>query len=308
MASASEPGADSAPNDDWLSLYPFPSHFTEIGGQRMHYLDEGAGPPLLLVHGNPTWSFHWRALILALRSRNRMVAPDHIGCGLSDKPQDYPYRLERHIQNLCELVERLDLRNITLVAQDWGGAIGLGAVLRLRERFNRLVLFNTGAFRSNRMPLRIRVCRVPVLGPLAVRGCNAFARAALRMAVANPKRLSSAIRAGILAPYDAWDHRIAIQRFVEDIPTSPNHPSYQTLLDIEQGLPSLATLPTLLVWGMQDWCFTPHFLERFIDFFPVAEVHRLAAAGHWVMEDAPEQAIAIVREFLERNSPPTGNC
>ena len=95
---------------DWRTRYPFVSHFATIGGQRMHYLDEGSGPPLLLVHGNPTWSFHWRHLILAMRERHRLIAPDHIGCGLSDKPQRYNYRLAQHIANLVEFVEKLDLR------------------------------------------------------------------------------------------------------------------------------------------------------------------------------------------------------
>ncbi len=166
------------------------------------------------------------------------------------------------------------------------------------ERFGRLVLLNTGAFRSRRMPLRIGICRTPLLGALAVQGVNAFCRAALRMAVAHPERLTPDIRAGILAPYDNWQNRVAIQRFVEDIPMSPRHPSYPALLEIEQGLPSLAKLPTLLIWGMRDWCFTPHFLERFQEFFPAAQVRRLPDAGHWALEDEPDSVIAAVREFV----------
>jgi haloalkane dehalogenase len=282
----------------WRELYPFASHFLNIGGHRYHYVDEGQGEPLLLVHGNPTWSFHWRELITAARDRYRLVAPDHIGCGLSDKPQDYEYRLRRHIDNLVELVERLDLRRVTLVAQDWGGAIGLGAALAARERFARLVLLNTGAFRSSRMPWRIRICRTPVLGRLAVQGLNGFARAALRMAVEHPQRLSPQVRAGYLAPYDSWRNRVAIHQFVLDIPMSPGHPSYGDLLAIEEGLATLRHLPMLLIWGMRDWCFTPHFLERFLEFFPAAEAKRVEDAGHWVLEDAREQVVRSIKEFL----------
>ncbi len=288
---------------DWRSLYPFESHYVGVGGAtpevRMHYVDEGEGRPVLLVHGNPTWSFHWRRLICELRQRHRCIAPDHIGCGLSDKPQDYDYRLARRIDDLCLLLERLELADVTLVAQDWGGAIGLGAAVRMPERFSRLVLLNTAAFRSHRMPWRIRVCRTPVLGALAVRGANAFVRAALSMAMEHPERLTAQECAGIAAPYDSWANRVAIQRFVDDIPMAAGHPSYSTLVDVEQGLRTLTHLPVQLIWGMRDWCFTPAFLDRFLEYFPNAEVHRLEDAGHWVMEDAPDDVIGNVMRFLD---------
>jgi haloalkane dehalogenase len=286
---------------DWRHLYPFASHHFEVGGHRIHYVDEGAGPPLLFVHGNPTWSFHWRNLLTAFRDRYRVVAIDHLGCGLSDKPQDWPYRLGGHIANLQALIERLDLRNITLLAQDWGGAIGLGAAVAMPDRFGRFVLFNTGAFHGGRMPVRIGVCRIPVLGPLAVRGGNAFARAALQMTMRHPERLTPEIRAGILAPYGNWHDRVAIQRFVEDIPLAPSHCSYETLSAIERGLPALSSRPVQLIWGLRDWCFTPWFLERFEQVFPQAEVHRLADAGHWVVEDAHEQIVPLVTQFLAKH-------
>ena len=128
--------------------YPFPSHFFDLDGLRYHYVDEGSGPTLLCVHGNPTWSFAWRNLIKALSPRYRVLAVDHIGCGFSDKPQDYPYRLAQHVANLERFVTALDLREITLLGHDWGGAIGMGAAAALPERFSRFVLFNTAAFRS----------------------------------------------------------------------------------------------------------------------------------------------------------------
>lgn len=289
---------------NWRSLYPFDSHWLSLGGQRYHYVDEGAGETLLLVHGNPTWSFYWRNLILALRDRYRLIAPDHLGCGLSDKPQDYPYCLAQHIDNLKRLIVELDLRNITLCVHDWGGAIGLGAAVDLPERFSRLVIFNTAAFRCPTMPLRIRVCRTPLLGPLAVRGLNAFARAALWMATEKPERFTPEVRAGYLAPYDSWAHRVAIQRFVEDIPMNARHPSYDRLVQIEEGLPSLADKPIGLCWGMRDWCFTPAMLARFQDFYPRAEVHRFEDAGHYVIEDAHERIVPVIDEFVARHALP----
>lgn len=295
------------PSDQWRKLYPFTSHYLTVDGHRYHYLDEGEGEVLLLVHGNPTWSFYWRELVRALKGRFRLVVPDHLGCGLSDKPQRYPYRLAQHIQNLKRLIAELNLQNVTLLAHDWGGAIGLGAAVAEPARFARLILFNTAAFRSTQMPWRIRVCRTPVLGPLAVQGLNLFARAALTMAVRRPGGLPEEVRAGLLAPYDSWRNRRAIQRFVDDIPLYSSHPSYATLTGVEQGLSRLQRHPAMFIWGMQDWCFTSHFLDRFLDFFPEAEVHRLANAGHYVVEDAYERIIPLVEDFIARHPARSAN-
>lgn len=281
----------------WRELYPFESHHAVIDGQRYHYLDEGRGAPLVMVHGNPTWSFYWRNLVLGLRGKFRAVVPDHIGCGLSDKPEQYDYSLARHTANLVELIDKLDLRDATLLAHDWGGAIGLGAVVARPERFKKIVLFNTGAFPPPYCPLRIRVCRAPLFGALGVRGLNLFARAALSMATEKPERMTAAVRAGLLAPYDNWAHRVAVHRFVLDIPMSKRHPTWQVLHDLEQKLPSLAPRPVQLIWGMKDWCFRPECLDRFLKIFPEAEVHRFADAGHYVVEDAHERIIPLVERF-----------
>ena len=285
--------------EDWRSLYPFPSHSMQLDGLRYHYLDEGRGQTLLMLHGNPTWSFYWRNLILAFRDRYRVVAQDHIGCGLSDKPQDYPYCLDQHVSNVVRLIEHLDLSQITLMLHDWGGAIGLGAALKVPDRIARLVLFNTGAFPPPFVPFRIRVCRTPLIGRWAVRGLNLFARAALTMAVEKPDRMTPAVRSGLLAPYDSWANRVAIHRFVADIPMSRHHPTWQTLAEIEDGLPSLACRPIEIIWGMRDWCFRPACLDRFLAHFPEARVHRLDDAGHYVIEDAHKRIIPLVADFLE---------
>ena len=303
MSTAVEPAAVSAPSANWRALYPFASHWLDIAGRRMHFLDEGDGDPaqptLLFVHGNPTWSFHWRRLILGQRNGYRCVAMDHLGCGLSDL-QPRPLRLADHVENMLRLVDALDLRSVTLVAQDWGGAIGLGALLHERARFERIVLFNTGAFRPWFIPWRIRVCRTPVLGRLALQGANAFSRAALTMTLARKRRLEPAVAAGYLAPYNSWERRAAVRQFVDDIPLSARHPTWQTLGAIEDRLPELTALPSLLAWGMRDWCFTPECLERFAAVWPQAEVHRLADVGHWVVEDAPDDAAGLLENFLRR--------
>lgn len=289
----------------WRPLYPFDSHELDIDGLRYHYLDEGQGKPLLLVHGNPTWSFYWRSLVEAFRGDYRVIVPDHIGCGLSQKPKpgEYPFTLARRIEDLKRLIEHLNLKDATLIAHDWGGAIGMGAAVDLPQRFARFVLMNTAAFRANRMPWRIRAGRIPVLGRVGIQGLNLFSRMALRMAMEHPERLTPAAAAGLLAPYDSWAHREAVYRFVQDIPVRPSHPSYATLQHIEQGLAQFVERPVCLVWGMKDWCFSPWFLERFVEFFPHATVHPLHDAGHYLIEDAPDQVISHILDFLEGTGP-----
>lgn len=284
------------------SEYPFRSQFVDLDGLRYHYVDEGSGEVLLCVHGNPTWSFAWRNFVRELSPQYRVLAVDHIGCGFSDKPQNYSYRLETHIDNLCRFVEKLHLQRITLLAHDWGGAIGMGAAVRHPDRFSRFVLMNTAAFHSQQIPLRIAVCRWPLFGRVAVQGLNAFSRAALTMAVAKPERMTAAVQAGYLAPYDSWRNRIAVYQFIQDIPLNPRHPSFETLAAVERGLEQFQSKPMLLPWGMQDWCFTPAFLQEFQRRFPNAESLPLPDAGHYVFEDAWELIVPRLRQFLS-NSP-----
>ena len=281
--------------------YPFESHFLPVAGGRLHYVDEGQGEVLLCVHGNPTWSFAWRNVIRRFRDRYRVIALDHLGCGFSDKPQSYSYRLADHMANLQALIDHLQLRHITLVAHDWGGAIGMGVAGRRPDLFSRLILMNTGAFRSQAIPFRIAVCRWPLLGPLGVRGFNLFARAALSMAMEHPEKLTPAIRRGLLAPYGNWHDRVAIQRFVEDIPLQPSHPSYATLVEVETGLQRLQGHPLLLIWGERDWCFTPAFREEFQRRFPQAEALPLPHAGHYVFEDALPDVLKGMEGFLAQH-------
>ncbi|MBX3437986.1 MAG: alpha/beta fold hydrolase [Planctomycetaceae bacterium] len=286
--------------EDFDGEYPFADRFVELDGHQYHYLDEGKGPVLLFVHGNPTWSFAWRHMVNALSSQYRCVAVDHIGCGRSDKPQDYPYTLPQHVTNLSRFIASLDLREITLVGHDWGGCIGMGAAVAAPQRFARFVLCNTAAFRSTRIPWRIAVCRIPAFGAFAVRGLNGFARAALTMAVSDSSRMTPAVRAGYLAPYGNWADRIATHEFVRDIPLKPGDRSYAALAEIEQGLKQFATFPMLLVWGERDWCFTTDFLAEWQRRFPQAETVRFPNAGHYVFEDAREALCDRLLDFLRR--------
>jgi haloalkane dehalogenase len=264
----------------------------------MHYLDEGSGPVVLMLHGNPTWSFYYRNLINELvRAGFRCIAPDHMGCGLSDKPQDYDYTLKRRIDDVERLVDHLGLSGFSLVVHDWGGAIGCGLAGRRPEALDKLVLLNTAAFRSKRIPLRIALLKIPAIGPLLIRGLNGFAGPAANMAVI--RSLTKAVRRGFLWPYRSWAERVAVWNFVKDIPLRESHPSYRALAEVEKGLELLRAKPVGLFWGGRDFCFNDHFLQRWQRTFPEAATSYFADCGHYVLEDGGLPVWAEVRRFLQ---------
>jgi pimeloyl-ACP methyl ester carboxylesterase len=286
-------------------LYPFAPHVLDLDGLRYHYVDEGRGDPVLMVHGNPTWSFYWRELVKSLRGRYRTIAPDHIGCGRSDKPSDdrYAYTLASRVADLGRLVEELDLRNITLVVHDWGGAIGMAWAVQHPDRVARIVVLNTAAFHlpdGKGFPPAIALARVPLLGGLLVRGANAFVRGSIRFCVTR-RALPPEVAAGYLEPHRNNADRIAVHRFVQDIPLRAGDPAYDLITRTAEGLPRLADKPMLIAWGMKDFVFDHHFLAEWERRFPRAAVHRFDDCGHWVLEDARDEILALVDTFLEQH-------
>lgn len=292
-ASAAVPG--------WLAAeYPFtPRSFTTPHGARMSYLDEGprTDEAVLMVHGNPTWSFYYRGLLRALAPQHRCIVPDHVGMGLSEKPENYDYSLATRIDDLEALVASLGLKRVHLIVHDWGGAIGFGFAVRHPEMIGRIVILNTAAFASEHIPTRIALCKAPVIGPLLVRGANGFAWPATWMAM-HRRALSAVEKRGYLLPYDSWAHRVAVCAFVRDIPMSPAHRSWQTLSAVEQGLPRFRDREILIVWGGRDFCFNDHFLARWREIYPDAVVHRIADAGHYVLDDARDAVVPLVTRFV----------
>lgn len=288
-------------------LFPFAEHWLSLeGGIRMHYVDEGprAAPAVLMLHGNPTWSFYWRRLITALSPTHRVIAPDHVGCGKSDKPDDarYSYRLARRIADIERLVDALELRDLTLIVHDWGGMIGMGVMHRRPQLLAKLVLLNTAAFplpTSKRMPASLWLARNTGLGAVLVRGANAFARAATRLCVTR-RPLAPEIREALCAPYDSWDHRRAVLRFVQDIPLRPGDPGFELLGEVGAKLHQFDDRPVLIAWGLRDFVFDEHFLRVWERELPHAEVHRFHDAGHYVLEDAGDEIEALVVKFLAR--------
>ena len=292
----------------YRALYPFASHYLNRNGLQYHYIDEGQGDSIIMLHGNPTWSFYFRSLVKDLAPDHRVIVPDHIGCGLSDKPKDcdYEYRLKSRVDDLEALLEHIGAReNLTLVVHDWGGMIGMAYAVRHPERIKRLVIMNTAAFlmpAGKKLPWRLWMIRqILPFATIAVRGFNLFAGFATFMA--SYKGLSKMVKRGLTAPYNSWQNRIATLRFVQDIPMYKGDPSYDQAEFVDQNVQALfAHTPMLICWGMHDFVFDKDYLTEWQRRFPDAQTHAFANAGHYVLEDCPDEIVPLVRNFLQKHS------
>ena len=283
----------------------------------MHYLDEGPrdAPLVLMVHGNPTWSFYYRNLVIALRDRYRCIVPDHIGCGLSDKPADdqYSYTLARRISDLGALMEHTLKGRATkahmgpktpihLVVHDWGGMIGFGWAANRPEQIASMVVANTAAFplpKEKKFPPALWLVRNTAVGALMVQGLNAFSGLAAHVAFKKP--VSAEVRKGYTGPYDSWANRIATLRFVQDIPLGPEDDAWSIVASTEARLPDLADKPCLLAWGEKDFVFDLHFLRKWIQIFPKAEVLSYPDCGHYILEDGGPALTEAISTFIDNN-------
>ncbi|MBN1390176.1 MAG: alpha/beta fold hydrolase [Candidatus Thermoplasmatota archaeon] len=289
--------------------YPFKSNWWEHRGLRYHYLDEGEGEPILMLHGNPTWSFYYRELIKAFRRTHRVIVPDQMGCGLSDRPTDkeYDYRYGRRIEDVEAFMEHLGLESgVTLVAHDWGGIIGSGVAARNPDLFSRLVLFNTAGFRmpeGKKLPWQLNyVKHFPILPAVQIRGFNAFVRLATVLGLES--RMPADVKRGYRAPYNSWHNRIAILRFIQDIAIEPDEPSYEAAKVTDENLHRLGGKPILILWGAKDFIFDLDILDEWKRRFPDAEVELYEDAGHFVIEDATDRIIERMRGFLSSHPLP----
>lgn len=286
--------------------YPFSRQFLDLNGLKYNYLDEGSGSPIVMIHGNPSWSYYYRDLVSALRNSYRCIVPDHIGMGLSDKPDDslYEYTLKQRVDDLEALLDHLGIsENITLVVHDWGGMIGMSYASRYPERISRLVILNTSAFhlpKTKMFPWALWLCRNTMLGAFLVRGFNAFSGIASHVCCKRNPMLKE-IRKAYTSPYNSWQNRIATLRFVQDIPLRPGDKSYDIVSEVQEGLYRFKDVPMLICWGMKDFVFSHHFLDEWTKHFPDAEVHRFEDCGHYILEDAKEEVIPLIEEFLNKN-------
>lgn len=277
---------------------------TTIGDLTYAYVDEGTGPTVVLVHGNPSWSYYFRSLIQRLPTAGyRAVAPDHIGMGRSAKParDAYPHTLARRVADFTAfMAEVVPDGPVNLVVHDWGGAIALAWAVAHPDRVERLVLLNTAAFPlpgGQRLPLVLRATRTPP-GALAVRYANAFARGATVLGV--HRRMSAGVRRQFLAPYDRPSRRVAVLEFVRDLPVRPSDPAYDVLAATGRALAVFGDRPVLICWGMRDFVLDERILRRWEEIYPQAEVHRFPDAGHYVLEDETEPIGDLVLAFLGR--------
>ena len=276
--------------------YPFASRFVTVGGHRMHYVDEGSGPVVVCLHGNPTWGFLFRNLVASLRHEFRVIVPDHVGCGLSDRPRDALFRAADRIAHLEEFLDRLGVGGFSLVMHDWGGPLGTGLAVRRAERVERLVYFNTTLAETDLLPAMIRRAAAPVIGRLLTQHTARFVSLLTSLGASRP--LPEEVRQAYHRPYRTAESRRAIWGFVRDIPLSRSHPTAALMDDLVARLPAVAGKPVRLVWGMRDPCFHPGILDRVAARFPGADIVRIPDASHLVLEDAASESTAAVHDFL----------
>ncbi len=285
---------------------PFKRNYIDRNGQQYHYVNEGQGSPVVMIHGNPSWSFYYRNLVKSLRDNHQCIVPDHIGCGLSDKPgdKDYDYTLANRIDDLEALLEHLDVKeNITLVVHDWGGMIGMGYATRYPDRIKRLVVLNTGAFhlpKGKKLPPALWLGRNSWLGTVLVRGFNAFSGIASIIGVKR-KPMAKEIRQAYVAPFNSWKNRISTLRFIQDIPLKYGDRNYQLVSYIADNLEKFKPLPMLICWGLKDFVFDKHFLSEWQVRFPEAQVHAFDDCGHYILEDASDEVVPLITDFLKAN-------
>ncbi len=287
------------PRPDWFdaTLFPFRSQAVEVDGARIHYVDEGEGPTLLLLHGNPTWSFLYRDVIAGLTDRFRCIAPDHPGFGLSTAPSGYGYTIAEHTDVLEGFVDALDLHDVTLMGQDWGGPIGLGVATRQPDRFRAFVLGNTWAWPLTRPDLRLlsRLADGPV-GAALLRRANGFVEAILPL-LHRRRRLTDGEMAMYRGPFPTPASRRPVQVMPEQLTGAA-----PLLHDLEQRLAVVADRPALILWGTRDPAFTAADRRRFQATFADHTTVLLEGAGHYLQDDAPAEVVAAIRGWWSRHA------
>ncbi len=277
------------------NLYPYESKFIKLGSYNLHYLDEGKGNVILMLHDFPMWSFEFRFLVKEFSATHRVIAIDLMGFGLSDKPPRYDFKLENHIDNIERVVNHLDLADITLVGHGWGCTAGLGFAVRNTHKVKAFSIINATAFSTFRLPLRIRIGRVPWLAgkfDIPLRLYKLECRRAM------PSDLAEAY----LLPYTEKGAEIPMYKFLEDIPCSPESDSTDTILEIETGLWLFKHYPICIIWGMKDWLFSPGNLKKWMAAYPDAEVHKFDKAGRFIIEDAPIEISNILKNFFSKHN------
>ena len=277
--------------EDFLEkIFPFKRNWFERENLRIHYVDEGQGRPVVMFHACPMWSFAYRNLIRELSSDHRVIAFDLPGFGLSTAGRQFDYTLNGYIDITETFLEALEIDDAVLVLHGWGGTVGMGYAVRHPRNIHSLVIFNTLSFMSGSIPLRLRICRIPWLGVKLVVDLN--------LLLLGNRNHSKEIADAYDYPYRNHHSRYPLYRFVEDFPSVPESDSAQRIMEIEAGLWMFRSTPSLILWAMRDWLYTPRQLKWWQRYLPGAEVHKLERAGRYIQEDAGEELIRYIRNFF----------
>lgn len=277
--------------------YPFQSRYFDSGDGRMHYVDEGDGTPVVLVHGTPTWSFLYRHLIAGLSRTHRVIAPDHLGFGLSEKPEQAPYRPADHARRLAALLGHLDLGPVTLVVHDFGGPIGLSYAVEQPRKVSAIVLFNTWmwSLADDRTVQRASRLAGGALGSLLYRRLNFSPRVLIPMVFGDRSKLTREIHRHYVRAFPSSRERTAPWVLARELAGSAEW--YDSLW---RRRAVLAAKPALLLWGMRDPAFGARALARWQEALPNAELETFATAGHFVQEEAGASLVDRVASFVAR--------
>lgn len=283
-------------DETFNGTFPYQAHFLEINGFQMHFVDEGKGDPIVCIHGMPTWGYLYRNFIKELSKTNRVIVPDQMGFGKSEVPKGKEYRMDEHVKNLKKFILKLDLKEITLVVQDWGGPIGFGFAVDYPARIKRLVIMNTsiGVMRENSKPW---------WEPMEKRGkYKDFIKNTsnlIKMGIYNKDKITSTLLNAYSAPFPEDDYYSGALIWPKDIPVGNSHPSAKPMLHVRKNLEKLKDKKKILIWGMKDPIFPPKMIDWWKKIYPNIEVHKIEEASHFLQEDVPEQIIKLIQEFLK---------
>lgn len=283
--------------------FPFEPHFMTVNGFRMHYVDEGEREPIVCLHGEPTWGYLYRKFIPPLSKTNRVIVPDHMGFGKSGVPQDKPYTLAQHIDNLTKLLLKLDLHDITLVCQDWGGPITFGFAVNHTERVKRLVIMNTavGVFPEGS---RTWVSNLEEKGTYDSFFENLRETLPVLLksgGVGKDTEVTDIMIRAYTAPFPDKASCIGAKAFPRDIPVGMKHPSAAVMKGIREKLGLLQDKPKIIIWGLQDPVFPKSTIDWWRKVYPGTKVYELPEASHFLQEDAPEKIVKLIQKFLRKN-------
>jgi len=291
-------------DENFNGSYPFEPNYLEVGNFKMHYVDEGKGEPVVMLHGDPTWGYLWRKLIPCVSDTHRVIVPDHMGMGKSSVPKDpYPYLLRHHISNLETLLLSLGLKDITLVLHDWGGPVGMGFAIRHPELIKSIVLMNTWAFAqwpTGEFPRLLEIIRSEKGGSFVLEK-NGYVKRALLGTANYPDNYSPDVLEAYLAPFPTTESRLALLCWSRDITVNENDHSYGDMKDIEDNLTIFSDIPVFIIWGMLDPVLPVRVLEKWLSIYPHAKVSKIENASHFLQEDTPERVISELNNFLLSN-------